>query len=140
MTSIRPFAIACGIGFVSMLGAAPGGNAIYRGETEVRWTPLRIGLALVLLLGFLLFVYMLVPLLLRMFLLAQLRARKYQAAAHPVAVVSRADRMLHGVGHLDPRAGYRTPLRVPRLAPELQPSHSRTGAMKSTILTLIVGG
>lgn len=73
MTSIRPFAIACGIGFVSMLGAALAGNAIYRGETEVRWTPLRIGLALVLLLGFLLFVYMLVPLLLRVFLLAQLR-------------------------------------------------------------------
>lgn len=73
MTSIRPFAIACGIGFVSMLGVALAGNAIYRGETEVRWTPLRIGLALVLLLGFLLFVYMLVPLLLRVFLLAQLR-------------------------------------------------------------------
>ena len=73
MTSIRPFAVTCGIGFVSMLGAALAGNAIYRGETEVRWTPLRIGLALVLLLGFLLFVYMLVPLLLRVFLLAQLR-------------------------------------------------------------------
>jgi hypothetical protein len=73
MTSIRPFAIACGIGFVGMLGAAVVGNVIYRGETEVHWTPLRIGLALVLLLGFLLFVYMLVPLLLRAFLLAQLR-------------------------------------------------------------------
>lgn len=73
MTSIRPFAIACGIGFVSMLGAAVTGSAIYQGETEVRWTPLRIALALVLLLGFLLFVYMLVPLLLRVFLLAQLR-------------------------------------------------------------------
>jgi hypothetical protein len=73
MTSIRPFAIACGIGVVAMLGAAVVGNVIYRGETEIRWTPLRIGLALVLLLGFLLFVYMLVPLLLRVFLLAQLR-------------------------------------------------------------------
>jgi hypothetical protein len=73
MTSIRPFAIACGLGFVSMLGAAITGSVIYQGETEVRWTPLRIGLALVLLLGFLLFVYMLVPRLRRVFLLAQLR-------------------------------------------------------------------
>ena len=73
MTSIRPFAIACGIGFVSMLGAAISGSAIYRGETEVRWTPLRVGLASLVLIGFLVFVYMLVPLLLRGFLQAQVR-------------------------------------------------------------------
>jgi|GEM_PF-648415 hypothetical protein len=73
MTSIRPFAIACGIGFVSMLGAAITGSVIYRGETEVRWTPLRIGLASLVLIGFLVFVYMLVPLLLRGFLQAQVR-------------------------------------------------------------------
>jgi len=73
MTSIRPFAIACGIGFVSMLGAAIIGSAIYQGETEVRWTPLRIGLASLVLIGFVLFVYTLVPLLLRGFLQAQIR-------------------------------------------------------------------
>ena len=73
MTSIRPFAIACGIGFVSMLGAAVTGSAIYQGETEVRWTPGRILLAALVLLGFLVFVYMLVPLLLRGFLQAQVR-------------------------------------------------------------------
>ncbi|HEU5154667.1 MAG TPA: hypothetical protein VFU03_08055 [Gemmatimonadales bacterium] len=73
MTSIRPFAIACGIGFVSMLGAAIIGSAIYQGETEVRWTPIRIGLASLVLTGFLVFVYTLVPLLLRGFLQAQVR-------------------------------------------------------------------
>ena len=73
MTSIRPFAIACGIGFVSMLGAAIIGSAIYQGETEVRWTPIRIGLASLVLIGFLVFVYTLVPLLLRGFLQAQVR-------------------------------------------------------------------
>jgi hypothetical protein len=73
MTSIRPFAVACGIGFVSMLGAAITGSVTYQGETEVRWTPLRIGLASLVLIGFLVFVYMLVPLLLRGFLQAQVR-------------------------------------------------------------------
>jgi hypothetical protein len=73
MTSIRPFAIACGIGFVSMLGAAITGSVIYQGETEGPWTPLRIGLASLVLIGFLVFVYMLVPLLLRGFLQAQLK-------------------------------------------------------------------
>jgi hypothetical protein len=73
MASIRPFAIACGIGFVSMLGAAIIGSAIYQGETEIRWTPFRIALASLVLVGFLVFVYTLVPLLLRGFLQAQVR-------------------------------------------------------------------
>jgi hypothetical protein len=77
-----------------MLGAAVVGNVIYRGETEV--TGLRSGSALLwcLLLGFLLFVYMLVPLLLRAFLLAQLRIGNTGLPTHPVAAVSRADRLL----------------------------------------------
>jgi hypothetical protein len=73
MRAIRPFAIACGIGFVSMLCAAVTGSAIYQGETEVRWNPVRILLAALVLLGFLVFVYMLLPLLLRGFLQAQVR-------------------------------------------------------------------
>lgn len=73
MTSIRPFAIACGVAFGSMMLGGVLGNVFYAGETRIQWTPGRMALAAMVLGGFVVFVYTLVPVMLRTFITAQIR-------------------------------------------------------------------